>query len=638
VCIGFAALLARSERERRRVVAAFGGARPLTTVSNGRRYVKSALVLSAVAASFVAMARPLAGFRWEQTRHEGIDLMFAVDTSKSMGAEDVRPDRLTRAKLAVHDLLREFPGERVGLIAFAGDAFVQAPLTIDQAIFEDSLDALDTSVIPRGGTDIASAIRAAQDAMASEPDRRKVLVLLSDGEDLQGDALSAAKEAGAHGLVIYAVGIGTPAGELIPAVGGDGRQDLVRDESGQPVRSRLDEQTLGSIARSTGGAYASLGPSGRGLETLYRQHLAQLPRHTVEERTRKVYTERFQIPLAIAIGCLLVEFVLGERRRALAANRAPRLVARTPRATGLAVPTTVAAAVLLAVVGVSSRASAAEKTPAKPASAVADYNGGTSAYRNKEFAKAQEQFKSAMHTSDVALQEDAYYDLGNARFRLGQGALAHDQAATVEAWKSALAAYDGALALSPKDGDAKFNRDLVARRLAALQEQQKQQQQKQDQQKQGQQQRDKQGQQGKQNQQSNAGQNQQDKGGQNEQGNTGQDRQQAAKGGGAKPTPQSPPTARADQAPQPTGQKPNETPSRAKPTGDSAPRADRGQTPSPAAGGDERSGDAKAAPGALTRAEATQLLDSLHDDLRRMPLGNSGKQQTADQEAPIKDW
>ncbi|HEY5089083.1 MAG TPA: VWA domain-containing protein, partial [Polyangia bacterium] len=313
-CTVAVVLLARAGRLRRRAVATLAGGRFVTTVGRGRRLTKQVLVLAGLAATFVALARPLAGFRWEEERRDGIDLMFAVDTSKSMLATDLRPDRLTRAKLAVSDLLRKFPGERVGLIAFAGEAFVQAPMTIDHAVFGEALDALDTTIIPRGGTDIASAIRAAVEAMATEPDRRKLLVLLSDGEDLQGEALAAAQEAAHAGLSIYTVGVGTKSGDLIP-IEHDGQREILRDAEGHFVTSHLDEQTLRRLAEITGGAYAPLGSSGQGLETLYRQHLAQLPRRTVEERMHKVYTERFQIPLAVAIGCLMLELALGERRR-----------------------------------------------------------------------------------------------------------------------------------------------------------------------------------------------------------------------------------------------------------------------------------------------------------------------------------
>ena len=495
-CATAVVLLARAGRLRRRAVATLAGSRFVSTVSGGRRLAKQVLVLTGVAATFVALARPLAGFRWEEERRDGIDLMFAVDTSKSMLATDVRPDRLTRAKLAVSDLLRKFPGERVGLIAFAGEAFVQAPMTIDQAVFGEALDALDTSIIPRGGTNIAAPIRAAAEAMASEPDRRKLLVILSDGEDLQGEALAAAKEAAHAGLVIYTVGVGTRSGDLIP-VEHDGQRGLLRDADGHFVTSHLDEQTLRQIATITGGAYAPLGSAGEGLETLYRQHLAQLPRRSVEERMHKVYTERFQIPLAVAIGCLMLELALGERRSRGAARiggaqqkRAPerstRGDARSGRATGSVAKGAAAAALVLMMAGASRPAAAAPAAAPRPAggttTAASTYNDGTAAYRKKDFAAARDRFQDATHTADLSMQEDAYYDLGNARYRLGQASLAKDRPATIEAWKTAVASYDGALALQPRDTDARFNRDLVARRLAALEEQERKDQQQKNQQ------------------------------------------------------------------------------------------------------------------------------------------------------------
>ena len=492
-CAVAVVLLARAGRLRRRAVATLAGGRFVTTVGRGRRLAKQALVMAGLAATFVALARPLVGFRWEEERREGIDLMFAVDTSKSMLATDLRPDRLTRAKLAVSDLLRKFPGERVGLIAFAGEAFVQAPMTIDHAVFGEALDALDTSIIPRGGTDIASAIRAAVEAMATEPDRRKLLVILSDGEDLQGEAVAAAKEAAHAGLVIYTVGVGTRSGDLIP-IEHDGKREILRDAEGHFVTSHLDEQTLRQLAQITGGAYAPLGASGQGLETLYRQHLAQLPRRTVEERMHKVYTERFQIPLAVALGCLMLELALGERRRRGRGAGRPQQTNpperqahtesrsdRSRASSGIGV----AAAVMLMVAGASrpvSAATAPAPHPAAAATGTSTYNDGTAAYRKKDFAAARDRFQVATHTTDLPMQENAYYDLGNTRYRLGQATLSKDRPATIEAWKTAVASYDGALALQPKDADARFNRDLVARRLAALEEQERRDQQQKNQQ------------------------------------------------------------------------------------------------------------------------------------------------------------
>ena len=155
-----------------------------TSVSSARRQVKRALVVAGIACLAIALARPLIGFRWEEAKRRGLDLLFAVDTSKSMLAQDVKPDRLTRAKMAVEDLLAHMDGDRVGLIAFAGNAFLQCPLTLDYDAFRQSLDAIDTRIIPRGGTDIASAIHEAEAALEGKGSNERILVLLTDGEEI----------------------------------------------------------------------------------------------------------------------------------------------------------------------------------------------------------------------------------------------------------------------------------------------------------------------------------------------------------------------------------------------------------------------------------------------------------------------
>ena len=669
-CLGAVVLMARAARLRRRAGRLLAGLHAVITVSRWRRRLRAALVVLGTACVFVALARPRWGFRWETEHQSGADLMFAVDTSKSMETRDVLPDRLTRAKLAVTDLLRQFPGARAGLIAFAGTAFVQAPMTLDHAMFAEALDALDTSVIPRGGTNLASAIRAAVMAMASEPDHRKVLVILSDGENLEGDALVAASQAAKAGLVIYTVGVGTPGGQLIPGA--------VRDGAGQPVRSRLDEPMLRQLAAATGGAYAALGPSGRGLEALYQQHLAGLPRRTADERTNKVWTERFALPLAIGLGCLLLELVIGERRRA--------------RRSGAM--TAVAAALLM---GLASRADAADLagTP------TTTYNDGTTAYRKQDFSAAEGRFKESTRTTNLGLQEDAYYDLGNARYRLGQAALAkgNDRPAAIAAWKDALAAYDGALALQPKDGDARFNRDLVARRLAALeQDQQKQNQQKQNQQKQNQQKQDQQKQdQGRskdQSQKSRGSKDQRGQSGGSPQASQGNPHSDGQKGQGGAPQDQGTPQKNgqgqqqagqgASAGDQPGGQPAKSTPGAgngaqaasagnekndqgrdgqalngaAQPQAGGGPQGPRGTatptpppaTPAPhgpgaissaadAPGGQQQEApDARREPGGLTRSEAVQLLDSVSGELRRMPATGNNHAQARAEEAPEKDW
>src|SRR5215467_13283311 len=201
------------------------------SVSNTRRQFKRALVATGIACLAIALGRPLVGFRWEETRRKGLDLLFAVDTSKSMLAHDVKPDRLTRAKMAVEDLLAHLDGDRIGLIAFAGNAFLQCPLTLDYDAFRQSLDAVDARIIPRGGTDIASAIHEAGAALEGQGHNERILVLLTDGEDLEGGTLEAARSAGKQGLKIFTVGVGSANGELIPLVDEKGGTQFAKDSS-----------------------------------------------------------------------------------------------------------------------------------------------------------------------------------------------------------------------------------------------------------------------------------------------------------------------------------------------------------------------------------------------------------------------
>lgn len=599
-------LFVRAGRRRAAAIRLLAAAGPETSVARHRRWLRQGLAITGVAMICVALAHPRAGYRWEQTPHKGVDVMFAIDTSKSMRAADLHPDRLTRAKLAVTDLVRTFEGERVGLIAFAGDAFVQAPLTVDRGVVLESIDALDTDVIPRGGTDVASAIRAAEQAMGSEPDHQKVLFLVSDGEDLEGSALEAARAAGQHGMAIYTVGVGTRQGELVEVANEAGVKELVRDESGQPVRSKLDEQTLTTIAKLTGGAYQPLGADGRGLEALYAVAKARLPERTTASTAHKVYTERFQIPLAFALGCLVLELALGDRRR-------------SRRATAQAA----SAALGLALVALPYPAAAA---PSPARDATSSYNDAVATYRKGDFVQAQEQFASALNTGDVGLQINSYYDLGNARYRAGQATLAKkDRDTTIATWKKALEAYDAALALAPDDADAKFNRDFVARKLAALEaEKQHDEDKKQPKNQSGQDQQPKnkpgQGQ----------GQQPTNKPGQGEQ------HDQRPAGEGQRPDPQ----------PQASGKQPErEAPDAAGHTDHDAAAHKAGVAGAPGAANDKQSADAAAAAsadsarraaGQLTHGEAMQLLDSVEAELKPLPIhGRSGGHPAP---TKLKDW
>lgn len=284
------------------------------TVSTFRRVFKMAVMVTAIGLSLLALARPQWGFVWEETKRLGLDMLIAIDVSKSMLATDVKPNRLERSKFAVKDLVKKLNGDRIGLVAFAGTAFLQCPLTIDYNGFLLSLDDLTTGTIPRGGTSISGAIREAIGVFRGPEKKYNVLVIITDGEDLEGDALKAAKEAAGLGVKIYCVGVGTAEGELIPSVGDGGERGYLADKKGNIVKTKLNEEILKNIAISTGGSYVHATQAEFGLTLLYDKSISKLEKKDIEAKMRKHYQERFQYFLAAAILLLLLEPLLPEKK------------------------------------------------------------------------------------------------------------------------------------------------------------------------------------------------------------------------------------------------------------------------------------------------------------------------------------
>ncbi len=485
-------LRARGEYLTARAIDALAGARLIekrALPSRLRRWLRVAAVSFAVAMGFVALARPQKGMQWQTVDREGTDLLLVVDTSKSMNADDVRPTRLERTKLAVRDLVERFPGDRIGLVAFAGDAFVESPMTLDHDALLETLRAFDTSIIARGGTDIGRAIDIGSAALKADSSDQKVMVLLTDGEDLESNGLEAAKRAGAAGITIETVGVGTPAGELIPAKNDQGATvGLVRDDSGTPVRSRLDEASLRAIAQAGHGTYRPLGADGRGLDRLYAEALAPLSHTERGARVRRVYAERFAVPLALSIFGVVLDALLGWKPRAR--GRA----GRSPGARNATRAGAIAAVALTILLPGRARASVQEAEKAYAAGRFDDsareyeaerashprdarlaIDAGAAAYRAGHYEAAEAALKEALTSADPKLQQQVLYDLGDARYRLGAATLADAPETTKERWKAAIDAYEGALALAPSDADARYNRDLVKRQLAELENKQKQQ-------------------------------------------------------------------------------------------------------------------------------------------------------------------
>ncbi len=494
-----------------------------------RRRLRFVLLGLGLLGLILAAAMPRWGFETRETHRRGLDLVVIADVSKSMLATDLAPDRLTREKLAIHDLIRLLQGDRVGLVAFAGSAFLQAPLTIDYDAVLDAVAELDTDLIPRGGTNLGGAIDLALEAFGKNEAGNRAILLLSDGEATvegeQASGVEAARRAAAAGVRVDTVGIGTPEGSLIPLPGAS-KGEFMRDEDGKVVRTRLDEPALTDIARAGNGFYVRFTTGEAAMRTVVQDGLSQLKAGEIDARTARRPIERYAWPLAGALVCLTLGMVVGERRRrgapAAIDGIGPDAAAIPVRRTGAATvtATALAAGMLAALPGVGPAVHAAEPGQA-PAAAGAPgsspmelyrqghydeayrayedlakkdpqadglrFNAGASAYMGKQYDEAMDAFGKALATGDPALRAKSHYNFGNTLFRRGEEQ--KEAKAKIADWRNALQHYDSTLAMlkqadpARRDdalaGNTAYNRAIVQKRLDdALKEQPKSQQQK----------------------------------------------------------------------------------------------------------------------------------------------------------------
>jgi Ca-activated chloride channel family protein len=282
--------------------------------SRAKAILKALCLLGFFAFGIVAIARPQWGTRLETVHRRGVDIIAALDTSYSMNTEDVAPNRLEKAKGEIRRLLQRSEGDRIGLITFSGNAMVQCPLTLDHGAIELFLDASGAGMVPEPGTSLAAAIETATSSFIEQERKYKVLILFTDGEDLEGEIDKATRQAKEAGVIVFAVGIGTPQGKPIPIR--DAKGDVIeyrKDPNGQVVISSLDERSLAEIAAATGGRYLRATTSENEIEALYNE-ISGLEKKEFESKLFQNYEDRFQYPLALSILFLISEFWISERR------------------------------------------------------------------------------------------------------------------------------------------------------------------------------------------------------------------------------------------------------------------------------------------------------------------------------------
>lgn len=306
---------------KRRSLRAYGDPQLLSglmrDVSTWHPAVKFALLMVALSSLVIAFARPQRGTRINTEERSGIEAMIAVDVSNSMLAEDVRPSRLEKAKMLFSNMVDNMKDDHVGIVVFAGEAYTKLPITNDYVSAKMVLDQMEPSMIDVQGTDVAAAIKLAQKNFSSREDVARAIFLLTDGEDNEGEAIEAARNAAAQGTRVYVLGVGSPRGAHIPM---PGTHQYMEDEEGRPVVTTLNEEMCAEIAKAGEGAYIYVENSTSAQNKL-NKYLEKLQKTNLEKNVYSEYDEQFQGFLIIALVCLLLEVLLPERRTHLFSRR-----------------------------------------------------------------------------------------------------------------------------------------------------------------------------------------------------------------------------------------------------------------------------------------------------------------------------
>ena len=469
------------------------------------RGLQTALLIAGLALAAVAVARPQLGEILQERKGRGRDVIIAVDVSRSMLAGDLPPSRLKRAQMAAEDLVRQLKGDRVGLVAFAGSSFLQAPVTADHAAVLTAMQELGPELIPLPGTNIASALRCAEEAFDHSEGGQRALVLITDGEELEEDAVAISQELSAK-MRIFTVGVGSPEGAVlaVPAPQGGGIE-YIKDSSGNVVQSKLDEGRLRQIAQAGGGFYTRLLSGPAEMRKIALEGIAVMDEHEVQLEGRSVAIERYQWPLGAALLLIATGFLMSEgvRRRAIA------LITIGLFAGGLAPllqPTSASAAATGSANGLEKANAASNATPegaasnSRPSSlarstgkketgralydageyaaaqeafntelaadrdsAQRAFNLGAAAYKNKQWAEAIDAFGKALNSKDPTLRSRAEYNFANT---LVQQARQGRRGQDTNALQQAIDHYEEAIRQDESFEDAAANRDLVKKLLA----------------------------------------------------------------------------------------------------------------------------------------------------------------------------
>lgn len=476
VIVGVEAWATRADRDRvARLVSRPLWGRIVRRPRERWRFLRLALLLLGTAGVVVALARPQWGMRREKVEREGVDVVFALDTSGSMATADVSPSRFFLARAALLSLLSRLEGDRIGLLAFEGEAYPLVPLTLDADAAGLFLDTVEPGIVPAPGSALGVGLAKGLEMFVDKERRNKVLVLVSDGEDLEGEVEEAVRRAKEAGVVVHTVGVGTEKGEPVPDFDREGKPaGFKKDEKGAVVVSHLNPATLEAIARGTGGRFFLLTPADTSLSALAAAIEGMEQKSLAREYAYRG-RERFQIPLAVGLTAITLGLGLPPPTRRRAPGR--RFVA----ALGLALVAGTARADTLAEMtmkprrlteearkeyqrgnhpqALSALEAAAQLRPQDPQ---ARFNLGAALYKNGKFEEAEAIYRALGQDATSVLAPDARFNLGNSLFQK-------------QDYKGAANAYRDALRLRPDDAEARRNLELALRALRQQEEEKKRQ-------------------------------------------------------------------------------------------------------------------------------------------------------------------
>jgi Ca-activated chloride channel family protein len=286
--------------------------RLLPEISRIRPVIKFIFLLLGISEVIIMLARPQFGSRLEEVKKQGVEVIIALDVSNSMLAEDIQPNRLTRAKQAISKLVDNLGNDKIGLIVFAGDAYTQIPITTDYISAKMFLSTINPDMVPKQGTAIGTAINLAERSFSPGEGKSKAIIIITDGENHEDDPVSEAEAASKAGIVIHTIGIGSNEGVPVP-VTIDGKRDYLKDPDGVTVITKLDEEILKKIAISSGGNYIRASNSNIGLDEIFSD-IRKMKKDELESTMYTEYNDQFQIFAAIALFILILEIIIMDRK------------------------------------------------------------------------------------------------------------------------------------------------------------------------------------------------------------------------------------------------------------------------------------------------------------------------------------